>query len=224
MNRVEQQAPRRRRTGLVGRRRGQRGAAALEFALIAPVLFAMLFGIIEMAFLMRDYVSLTSLVRAGGRTASASVPAGVAGVAEGGDCISPCTPSNAPMLAQLAANSIQRAGTGLPPDSIKELWIYKANDKGYPGVNGSTSMTCGSNCVKYAWVPAKDQFRYLSGSWSWQSINACANSNPDSVGVYIKASHRWLSGMFGSAVTIEDHAVFTVEPMPTLTCAPNTHV
>ena len=68
------------------RRSDQQGAAAVEFALLAPVLFLMLLGIIEIAFLMKDYVAVTSLVRTGGRTASANVQAGPAGLSEGGDC------------------------------------------------------------------------------------------------------------------------------------------
>jgi len=205
------------------RRKDQRGASAVEFALVAPVLFIMVIGIIEMALLMRDHVALTSLVRTGGRTASANLQMGPAGDGEGGDCISPCTPANAPMLAQLAANAIQRAGTALPPGSIRELWIYKANSKGYPGGASSTSMECTVNCVKYAWQPTKEQFRYLTGTWQSSTISACANNNPDSVGVYMRAEHSFMSGMFGSTADIEDHAVFTFEPMPTLTCAAGQH-
>ncbi len=205
------------------RRHGDRGAAAVEFALLAPVLFLLVMGVIEMALLMRDHVALTSLVRTGGRTASANVQAGPAGVNEGGDCVAPCSPGNAPMLAQLAANAIQQAGTALPPGSIDELWIYKANAKGYPGSASNTSWTCASNCVKFKWVDSKKQFRYNSGTWLSSSINACANNNPDAVGVYMKATHSFASGIFGSSVGLEDHSVFVVEPMATLTCAVNQH-
>lgn len=203
--------------------RSERGAVAVEAALVSPLLILLLLGIIEMALLMKDDVSLTSAVRNGGRIASANAGAGPGGTNEGGDCVSPCSPANAPMFAQMAANSIQQAGTALPKDSIQELWIYKANNKGYPGVDNATTMTCGTNCVKFKWQPAKDQFRYLSGSWLSKSVNACANNNPDSVGVYMKAKHSFVSGLFGDDVVIEDHAVFTFEPLATLFCAPNTH-
>jgi hypothetical protein len=205
------------------RRNGDRGAAAVEFAIIAPVLFLMVMGIVELALLMRDHVALTSLVRTGGRTASANVIAGPAGLSEGGDCVAPCSPSNAPMLAQLAANAIQRAGSALPAGSINELWIYKANASGYPGAATNKSWICSTECVKYKWVDSKKQFRYSTGTWLSSSINACANNNPDAVGVYMKATHSFLSGIFGSSVTLEDHSVFVVEPMSTLTCAKNQH-
>jgi hypothetical protein len=184
---------------------------------------ALLLGIIEMALLMKDDVAVTSAVRNGGRTASANAGAGPGGVNEDGDCVTPCSPANAPMFAQMAANAIQTAGSALPKDSILELWVYKANDKGYPGANGSTAMACGTNCVKYKWVASKDQFRYLSGTWTSSTVNACANNSPDAVGIYLLAKHDFVTGFFGKTTNIEDHAVFAFEPLPTLTCAPGAH-
>lgn len=204
-------------------RNGDRGAVAVEAALVTPLILLLITGVIELALLMRDDVALTSAVRNGGRTASANAGAGPGGTNEGGDCVSPCSPANAPMFAQLAANSIQRAGSAMPKDSIVELWVYKANNKGYPGVDGSTSWVCGSNCVKYKWAPAKDQFRYLSGTWTSSTVNACANNSPDSVGIYMKADHKFITGFFKDKLSIEDHAVFTFEPLPTLTCASGQH-
>ncbi len=204
--------------------RSERGAVVVEAALVTPLLMIFLLGIIEMAMLMKDDVALTSAVRNGGRTASANADAGPGGTAtDDGSCLSPCTPSNAPMFAQMAANAIQTAGTALPKDSIQELWVYKANNKGYPGAANSTAMVCGTNCVKYKWVKSKDEFRYFSGTWLSSSINACANTAPDSVGIYMKAKHDFLTGFFTDDVIIEDHAVFQFEPLPTLTCAAGQH-
>ena len=203
--------------------RSERGAVVVEAALVTPLLLALVLGIIEMALLMKDDVALTSAVRNGARIASANAGAGPGGVNEAGDCISPCSPANTPMFAQMAANAIQQAGSALPKDSITELWIYKANNKGYPGTDGSTAMACGTNCVRYKWVPSKDQFRYLSGAWTSSQVNACANNSPDSVGVYMSASHSFLTGFFGQKADIDDYAVFTFEPLPTLRCAPGQH-
>jgi len=205
------------------RRSDERGAVAVEAALVTPLLLLLVFGIIEFAFLLKDDVALTSAVRGGGRTASANAGAGPAGEDDKGDCLAPCSGESTPRLAQLAANAIQQSGAALPKDSIEELWIYQANDKGYPGPNGSTSWTCASNCVEYRWVASKGQFRYYSGSWQSSSISACANNTPDSVGVYMKARHRFLSGLFGTGMELADHAVFAFEPLPTLTCAAGTH-
>jgi hypothetical protein len=205
------------------RRKGDRGAVAVEAALVTPLILLLITGIIELALLMRDDIALTSAVRNGGRTASANASAGPGGTNEAGDCLSPCSPGNVPMFAQLAANAVEHAGSAMPKDSIIELWVYKANDEGYPGSNGNKTWICGSNCVKFKWVKAKDQFRYLSGTWVSSTVNACANNNPDSVGIYMKADHNFITGFFVDKLAIDDHAVFTFEPLPTLTCAPGLH-
>lgn len=204
-------------------RRRSRGAAALEAALVTPLVMLLAFGVIEFALLMKDDVALTSAVRAGGRIASANPGAGGGGLDENGQCVTPCSPASVPKFAQLAANAIQSSGSALPKDSITDLWIYKANNKGFPGADNNTTFgaTCPANCVRYKWVPSQDQFRYRDGTWAHREINACATT-ADSVGVYMVAKHAWVTGLFGRTITIDDHAVFTFEPLPTLTCAPNT--
>ena len=199
----------------------ERGAVAIEAALITPVLLFLVIGIIEMALLMKDEVAATSAVRVAGRTASANAGAGP-GILAGDECVSPCTPARAPMLAQLAANALQRAGSALPEDSINELWVYLANDKGFPLPDGNETWTCGTDCVRYRWVDSQDQFRFVSGAWTSSEINACANQQPDAVGIYLQASHEFVTGVFGGAL-VGDHAVFAFEPLPTLTCAPGAH-
>lgn len=203
------------------RARRERGAVAVEAALVTPLLMLLIFGIIEMALLMKDDVALTSAVRNGGRTASADANSGQAGTTLGGDCDSGCDPANAPLFAQSAADAIERAGSALPKDSIRELWIYKANDEGYPGANGSKQWICGDACIKYKWVASKDQFRYVSGTWLSKSIKACANQSPDMVGVYLVARHSFLTGFFSKSIDISDHAVFSFEPLATNICAAN---
>lgn len=201
----------------------ERGAVAVEAALVIPILMLLVFGIIEMSLLLRDSLAVTSSVRAGGRVASALAGAGPAGTNEGGDCTAPCTPANAPMLAQMAANAVQTSGSALPEDSVQELWVFRANPQGFPGAAGSTAWTCTVNCVRFRWVPARDQFRYLSGNWASAGINACVNSSPDSVGIYLRARHDFITGLFGAGLDISDSAVFTFEPLPALTCAAGTH-
>ncbi len=50
-----------------GRRHGERGAAALEFALVMPVLFLLLFGIIDYGLWFNDSLSVRQGVREGAR-------------------------------------------------------------------------------------------------------------------------------------------------------------
>ena len=60
------------RRGGVHRRRGEKGASAVEFALVLPVLLAILFGIIEFGFVFNNQISLNQAVREGARVDAVS--------------------------------------------------------------------------------------------------------------------------------------------------------
>ena len=203
------------------RARRERGAVAVEAAIITPLLLLLVFGIIEFSLLMRDHVAVSSAVRAGGRMASASAAAGP-GTCPGGPTPPPCTPANAPAFAQAAADTIQRAGTAMPKDSIDFIWVYKANNNGYPGSATSMPATCPANCVKYVWNATDNKFYYASGSWASASVKACIN-DADQVGVYMKGTHSFITGLFGSTIGVADHAVMKFEPLATDICAPGKH-
>lgn len=210
------------------RRREERGAAALEFALVAPVLILLVIGIIEMSFLMKDYVSLSSAVRAGARTASASADAGP-GTCKTGPGAPPCTPQRAPALAQGAADMMQYAGLAIPTDDIDWVMVYQADADGFPIGSGGTLDSCSTNCVRYVWDAeyGGGKFRFASGAWDSRSVNACLNEpGRHTVGVAMQASHHWLMGIFPEPLTIRDRTVMQFEPLESDRCkpgAPNAH-
>lgn len=209
-----------RATSLGRRHRDERGASAVEFALIAPVLILLMLGIIEMAFLMKDYVSVSSTVRAGARTASAAADAGP-GTCEASVNPPPCSPTSVPAFAQAAADSMQRSGSALPKDDIDWVIVYEAGANGYP--LGQTELTCGNKCVKYVWDEGLNKFRYSSGTWASASVNACLNDpGRTTVGVGMQASHGWLTGIFGSTMTLRDKTVMQFEPLEADRCKPGT--
>ncbi len=212
------------------RRRSERGAAAVELAIVTPVIMLIVFGIIEMSFVVRDYAAVTSDVRVAARLASASVDAGPAACLGGADA-PPCTPQSAPALAQLAADAIQRGGSAMPADNIDYLLIYKANAQGYPGADGNKTMpsSCGAipNCVRFVWSPSLDRFRYAEGTWTSSTISACfpgTAANPlDRVGVHLRATHPFLTNLFGASIGISDRAVMNFEPLATQNCGRGQH-
>jgi Flp pilus assembly protein TadG len=203
------------------RERDQRGAVAVEAALITPFLCLLLFGIIEMSLLMRDAVSVNSSVRVGARIASVSASSGK-GTCAASSNPPPCSPATVPALAQAAADAIQKAGSAMPKDSIQWVMIYQAGTNGYPV--GQTDLTCGTNCVTYVWDKVLDKFRYASGSWDSSTINACVNDpNAQAVGVALRANHTWITGLFGSGVAIAERSVMQFEPLPNEQCLPGKH-
>jgi Flp pilus assembly protein TadG len=58
----------------LGRRRGRRGAALVEFALIVPILLMLFLGIIEFGVMMMHQLTLVQVAREGSRHASLGKP------------------------------------------------------------------------------------------------------------------------------------------------------
>jgi Flp pilus assembly protein TadG len=52
--------------------RGEEGQALVEFALVAPILFLILFGIVQFGIAFKHSIALTDAVRAGARKATVS--------------------------------------------------------------------------------------------------------------------------------------------------------
>lgn len=202
------------------RSRNERGASALEFALIAPVLMLLVMGIVEMSFLMRDYVSLSSTVRAGARTASA-LPGAGPGTCEASANPPPCTPAKAPKFAQSAADMMQYAGRSIPTEDIDWVMVYQADSNGFPSNAGGTLNSCSTNCVKYVWDPGLQKFRYSSGAWDSKSVNACINDpGRHTVGVAMQITHQWLMGIFSTPMQIRERSVMQFEPLNFSSCSP----
>jgi Flp pilus assembly protein TadG len=193
--------------------REQRGAVAVEAALLTPLVVLVLLGIVELTLFMRDVASVSSAAHVGARIASVGAGAG------------PGTPHSAPALAQAAADAVQRAGTAMPLDEINWILVYSANAQGFPLPSGNTSTTCTSDCVKYVWDAGLGQFRYASGSWDSSTINACIDDpGRMSVGVVVDATHTWITGLFGHGAGVEQRSVMTFEPLPNASCKPGTHL
>ena len=199
------------------------GAVAVEAALVIPILCFLVFGMIEFAFAMKDYASVASMSRTGARLGSTSADAGP------GTCATytgapTCTPASAPAAAQAAADAIQRSGSIADPTSINYILVYKANASGFPGSLTSMPSDCSSatSCVKFVWVVSQSAFRYSSGSWDSKTISACfpgTTANPlDRIGVYVNTTHKMMTGLFGSTISIKDRTVMNFEPLPTTSC------
>jgi len=215
------------RQSLVRKRaRGERGAVALEAALTFPILLLILLGIVELTFLMRDHAVVVSDTRLAARIASTGANAG-AGVCPTGPGAPVCVPANVPALAQQAADAVQRAGSAMPVDQIQYLLVYKANSGGFPGADSNTTMptSCSgyTSCVMFKWRPAENKFRYYSGTWISSTINACFPGNLDRVGIQLVAKHKNFTGLFGSYLNLDDHAVMNFEPLPAQICASGAH-
>lgn len=208
------------------RRRGDRGAVAVEFALTVPLLLTFLLGTVELGLYMKDYISMSSSVRAGARSASAAADAGPAMCPAAPTLCSPKRPA----FAQAAADTMQTAGMAMNADDIQWIMVYSANSDGYPtGTNKDTfpPATCPASCVKYVWDPASNKFVFSSGLWDSATVNACLNdAGRESVGVAMQARHNWMtglvSGLMGGNKTMVERTVMQFEPLEQDRCKPKT--
>lgn len=118
-----------------GRARGERGAALVEFALIVPVLLALVFGIYEFGRGYNAKVELTGAVREGARAvalttagnANAAATAAVTGGAPGLDtaAIAVTVVTACPSPAPAGANAVVRASYPLTwsiPPLLSGTW------------------------------------------------------------------------------------------------------
>ncbi len=176
----------------VDRRRRERGAAAVEAAIITPMFILLLVGIIEFGMFFKDYLSTASAVRAGVRTASAE--------------------PRMSTYAQDAADSVAKEGTAITRGDIQELWVYKANTADKFPTGGSSFSNC-TTCVKFRWTGTAFAPTYTN--WNAITQRACAAGPIDRVGVYMKVNHRAFTGLIFTSITIEESTVLRFEPKPT---------
>ena len=169
-----------------------RGAVTLEAALITPLLLLIVFGIIEFGLFFKDAIVVTSMVRTGARTMSAE-------------------PRQAQQFTDTVA-AVSAAVSSASAGSVQELWIYEAGTNGFP--TGQSSFSTCTNCVRYTWNGTS--FTQTPGySWSATSENACPNDAQHTyVGIYLKAQHHFLTGLFPGSWPSSDHAVMRFEPIP----------
>jgi Flp pilus assembly protein TadG len=177
-------------------RGGARGAALVEFVLIVPIFLLLVFGAIEFASAYNDSAVVADAARAGGRIGS-TVPG---------------TDYTSTTATNIVTTRVETAVKQLPAGSAKDLWIYEANNKGFPGSTGNTTWTCPTGtCIKYLWNNTTKVWDYSSGSYLASNQNACGTS-PDEVGIRVVARHTFVTRLFGASFDLDDKTIFRFEP------------
>lgn len=190
------------------RRRDDRGAVIVEAAVIAPIFFLLLFAILEFGIAMRSYLALSNAVRDGAREAAVEANEGDADYN--------------------AVNLISSAGAVIPDGNIDRIVVYHADGPdGEPSAGckaGTPSAVHGQECNVYGagdfgrdiadfgcdpLVPSPDRF------WCPADREVSRAGPPDWVGVWIQIQHPWVTGLFGSDLTMTDNMVMRIEPRST---------
>ena len=219
------------------RRRSQRGAALVEAAIITPVLFTIIFGAIEYGLMFKDSLTLSNATRAGARIGSidgnnqytdydivnaVTASLGAANVTntqyliiyKATPTVAGGAPLNAPPLDCLNAAALVTTTGGVSGTNGAYCNIYGG---GYLATfNSSAKSTFGacpsvSTGPDHFWCPVGTATPG-TGRQVLQSTSSTADGGPDYVGVYIKITHKALTGLVTNNKALSDNTVQRIEP------------
>lgn len=187
----------------------------VEAAFITPVLFFLVFAILEFGAAFRDYLAVANTTRDGARAASIFGNDGSADFE--------------------ILQSVADASDVIDRSDIQRIVIYKASGPNAPVPTGCTTGSTGivGTCNVYtagAMDLAESEFgcrpdRNLDRYWCPTATTSTTpiqtgrkvvmsgpNGPPDYVGVWVKVNHIWLTGLFGRNLTFTDSTVMRMEP------------
>lgn len=183
------------------------GAVLVEAAFVTPLFLLLVFGIIEVGLAMNDRLALAHAVRAGTRVASAS--------------------GNDRLADYGIIKTVMAEAAALGDDQIEMVIVYRADGIGDPppdrcleGRSARPTTKTDDACNVYLpedFGVKKDKWgckdeEDLDEFWCPMSREVVRSQGPEYVGVYMKVSHRWVTGMFGQTVTLTDQSVIRLEP------------
>lgn len=184
----------------------ERGAALVEFALIATILSVFVLGVFEIGMAWSDHQSLTQASRSGARVGSQL--------------------GTRPQADQESLRAIE-AGFGGLDGTISRIVIYEADANGDMPVACATAVagySGAANCNVYDETDIAD----LNDAVMWGSGTSCGaadnnwcsvNDRNDSqqaatyLGVHVEFERNYLTGFFGGGThTIAETTVMRIEP------------
>jgi hypothetical protein len=180
----------------------ERGAALVEFALVAPVLMLLIFGAFEYGMFFKDYLTVSNTTRTGARVGSAA--------GSGGDA------------DYQILQAVKAAASALPggANSIQQISIYRSTSAGgVPTTTCQTTSSATDKCNVYtssAFSQPLSKFGCGAGSidsvWCPTTREDSQAIGPDYVGVWVRTTHGFVTKLFGTAKTITDNVVMRIEP------------
>lgn len=185
--------------------RAERGAVAVEAAIVSSLLLTILAGVVDVSMMFRTTYEVSSASRAGARLA-AQEPL-------------------APTFARDAAVQVATSMDGMTYSEITKLWVYKANPNSPTG-EPTSGINCTSQCVKFTVSADADGHPVVSaGAGSWTGRKACAVDpiggvdQVDAVGVRVQYRHD-APIMFGEGKLVEETTTMRLEQLSTaLVCS-----
>lgn len=215
-----------------------RGATLIEAAIVMPVIMLILFGVLEMGMLFRNYLSVTQLTRDGARSASAygrdfdadfrtiSVIKNTVDVITSGDVkrvvIFDATEdrenSTVPPICTTADPTVP--GSVNPAPASLDANIFK-HDADLTASEAAAITRC-NIYTPDTWL---DTPRYgcddlgntgddpdFDLNWCPSVRDVSAEDGTDYVGIWIEFEHQWVTGLLGESRTITETMIMRLEP------------
>ncbi|MEZ5377590.1 MAG: TadE/TadG family type IV pilus assembly protein [Acidimicrobiales bacterium] len=186
--------------------RSERGAAMVEAAITAPLLFVMLFGIIELSLLFRDRVALDAVGFDAARAAAIS--------------------GNDQDADFHVLEVIMDSASPIAEQDITKIVIFEADgpDDSVPPVCLTGSQDAAEQCNRYMpgqfAEPLSDfgcrSDRNLDRFWCpYERVvtqSAANGGPPDYIGVHLEFKHTMVTGFFGGERTMSTTSILRIEP------------
>lgn len=203
------------------------------------VLFTLVFAIVEFGLQFKDSLAVTNAVRAGARTASAATRQpgynvlAVDAVTTGQAAVGASAPQELLIYKAEPATGYPvgdpagtfdhrkctycewytwRAGKWTCMQGCDPTSPYYAN--AWPGADSEVPGGGTSSTVQYSCLSSPQNYTPAAGTHTGGNGDPQPQyAGPDSIGVYLKISHKNMTGFFGDTKTITDHAVSRLEPV-----------
>jgi TadE-like protein len=190
------------------RRRSQRGSALVEAAIVTPVFFAMIFGILEFGLLFRNSLTTNNAAQQGARAASVS--------------------GRSPDADYLILRSVDHGMRAMGLKELDVVVVFKASGPGSTVPAACLTASQASSCNRYT---AADFYKEIENPstgvptgnfrcaatavdrfWCPSSRVTKLSTGPDYVGVYVQTRHEFITGLFGDGRQLRATSIIRLEP------------
>ena len=196
------------------RRARERGAVLVEAALITPIVFALVFGAMELGYAFYGQLTVEHMSIAGARAASGN--------------------ANDYLADYNTLQAVNDAAIGMQSSAIIRVVIYRATGPAdrvptacktvsvtdtptTRGCNSYTGADLALDSAQFGCVGPPGPTSKIDRYWCPTTrkaalLSTSGNGPPDYVGVYVVALHTNLIGMFGKTFTFSNDTVIRIEP------------
>lgn len=199
-------------TGPRAKGRDERGASLVEAAIVAPLFFVLLFGVIEISYAWFGRGTVNNMSVVGARSGSGE--------------------ANEVLADYAILQAVKQGATGLGVSQVNMVVIYRATGPGdrVPEACKSASVENSATtrgCNRYTasdFALDSDQFGCVGPPGPSQKKDRfwCPTTRktalqgskgpPDYLGVYVEAEHQNLIGLLGDGFTFRKDTVIRIEP------------